>query len=306
MIQKLGKLEECDLRSVWKSEARDFTPWLAENIDLLSEQIGIDLNVITTEKDVGRYSCDILAETLNGEKVVIENQIEDANHDHLGKCITYAAGCEAKTIIWVVKQAHPEHKVAVEWLNKYTSEDINFFLVQVSAMKIDNSAPAPVFQIISRPDKLLKQLTLDLGKEATERHKFLLDFWTNWDRYITNKKLEFKHAKPSIDHWNDVYLNSSKAHISLTALARNKEIGCELYIPEDKNLYKQIEADKDKIEQQLGYKLCWMELPEKKASRVILKQSEFDLYDTSAWGKVFAWYAEKAADFIRVFYNYIK
>ena len=132
---KLGKLEKVkDLRSVWKHEANDFTKWLAkeENLNTLSEEIGIDIELVSTEAKTGSFSTDILAVEANtNNKIIIENQLEATNHDHLGKIITYASGHDAKTIIWIVKEAREEHRQAIDWLNEHTDEEINIFLCRI-------------------------------------------------------------------------------------------------------------------------------------------------------------------------------
>ncbi len=132
---QLGKLEKIDdLRKIWPHEALDFTPWLAdeENLALLCDAVRIDMTVDETESSVGSFNVDILAtETDTGRKIVIENQLEDTNHDHLGKTITYAAGKNANIIIWIVKRAREEHRLAVEWLNSHTDDYIGFFLLEI-------------------------------------------------------------------------------------------------------------------------------------------------------------------------------
>lgn len=155
----IGMLKEVDLRELWRHEQYDFSEWLAdeENIQLLNEEIGLTLTNINQEVYVGSYRCDIIAtDETTGEKVIIENQLEATNHDHLGKIITYAAGLGANTIIWIVKEAREEHRAAIEWLNNHTSTEIRFFLIEVHAYQIDNSRPAPMLKIIEKPNDFVK------------------------------------------------------------------------------------------------------------------------------------------------------
>ena len=129
---KLAKLEKVDLRKAWKHEAYDFTNWLSkeEHLQLLSDEIGLNLELIETEASVGRYSVDILAKEMHADKkVIIENQLETTDHDHLGKIITYASGYDAETIIWIVKDVREEHKQAIDWLNSISGDTINFFAI---------------------------------------------------------------------------------------------------------------------------------------------------------------------------------
>ena len=151
-MAKLGKLEKVkDLRSVWKHEANDFTNWLAEeeNLNTLGEEIGIDIELISTEAKTGSFSTDILASESNtNNKIIIENQLESTDHNHLGKIITYASGHDAKIIIWIVKDVREEHRQAIDWLNEHTDEEINIFLCKIELWKIGNSEIAPKFQIM--------------------------------------------------------------------------------------------------------------------------------------------------------------
>lgn len=178
---KLGKLEEVDIRELWKHEQYDFSEWLSkeENIEMLSDEIGLTLTDISKEVFVGSYRCDLVAkDETTGIKAIIENQMEATNHDHLGKIITYASGLDANIVIWIVKEAREEHKSAIEWLNNKTIKDISFFLIEIRAYKIGDSLPAPKFVIIEKPNDFVKTANLstdsgELSKTQSER----LNFW---------------------------------------------------------------------------------------------------------------------------------
>ena len=291
----LGKLKKIDLREEWKHEALDFTQWLAkdENLALLSEEIGVDINLIETEANVGSFNVDILAEDSNGRKIVIENQLESTNHDHLGKIITYASGYNAEIIIWIVKDVRNEHKQAIDWLNEHTDEKINFFAIKLELWQIDGSPYAPKFQIISKPNEWAKIMKAPISS-LTERKLKLLDFWTALNEYLNNKNSEINPQKPSSDHWNNISVGTSKAHISLTALAKEKKIGCEFYIPDNKELYFYLVEHKEEIEQIFGQELYWQELKGKKASRISISRDNFNLYEDNDWEKDFAWFENNA------------
>lgn len=179
MEKKLERMERVDdLRSIWPHEEHDFSKWLAEeeNLGQLSESIGIDIELEETESPVGSFSVDIYArESGSSRGIVIENQLEDTDHDHLGKIITYAAGKSAEVIIWIVKRARDEHKQAVEWLNQHTDEDIGFFLVEIELWKIGKSLPAPRFNVVERPNEWAK--TVKAAESLTPLRRMQLDFW---------------------------------------------------------------------------------------------------------------------------------
>lgn len=304
---ELSRLHKIDLREVWKHEALDFTKWLAQedNLALLSEEIGVDINLIKTEANVGSFNVDILAEDSNNRKIVIENQLETTNHDHLGKIITYASGYDAKIVIWIVKDVRNEHKQAIDWLNEHTDENINFFAIKLELWQIGDSPYAPKFQIICKPNEWAKIMKSPVSS-LTERKLKLLDFWTALNEFLNNKNSQIHPQKPSSDHWNDVSIGTSKAHISLTAKGKENKIGVELYIPNNKEFYYQLVEHKEDIEKLFGEELYWQELKDKKASRISINRSNFDLYNNENWQNDFNWLEEKALKFKNTFCHFIK
>jgi len=301
---ELGKLQKVDLRKAWKHEAFDFTNWLAkdENLGLLSDEIGIDLQVIQTEASVGKFNVDILAEEENtGRKVVIENQLETTDHSHLGQIITYASGYDAEIIIWIVKDVRDEHKHAIDWLNEHTDEKINFFVIKMELWQIGNSPFAPKFQIISKPNDWAKAIKKSAGQSALTDTKLLqLDFWNKFKEYAqsNNSKLRLRKAQPH--NWYDISFGSSEAYISLTINSLSNQIACEVYIPDSKDLFYELEKQRDKIEQELGMKLDWMALEDKKASRIKIS-SKADINDSEKWNEYFDWLEDTASKFKKVF-----
>ena len=158
-MPELGKVERVDVKEIWPLEARDFTPWLASRLDLLGDALGMELDLVQQEAGVGKFFLDILArERITGEKVVIENQLAWTDHSHLGQILTYAAGHDARTVIWVTPFFQEEHRAAVDWLNRWTPEEIAFYGVEVSAIRIGKSLPAPVFRPVAVPNGWSKQM----------------------------------------------------------------------------------------------------------------------------------------------------
>ncbi len=300
---ELGKLQKIDLRRAWEHEALDFTNWLAkdENLGLLSDEIGIGLQVIQTEASVGKFNVDILAEEENtGRKVIIENQLEITDHTHLGQIITYASGYDAEIIIWIVKDVRDEHKQAIDWLNEHTDEKINFFAIKMELWQIGNSPFAPKFQIISKPNDWAKAIKKSTSQSALTDTKLLqLDFWNKFKEYAqsNNSKLRLRKAYPQ--HWYDISSGSSEAHISLTINSQSNQIACEIYIPNSKDLFYKLEKQKGEIEKELDMKLEWMALEGKKASRIKIV-SEADINDVKKWNEYFEWLESTASKFQKV------
>lgn len=302
---QLGKLKKVDLRKVWENEPRQFSKWLSkeENLNLLGEEIGIDISFIKTEANVGRYNVDILAEEENsGRKIIIENQLEITNHDHLGKIITYASGYDAEIIIWIVKDVRDEHKQAIDWLNEHTDSKANFFIVKIELWQIGDSPVAPKFQIISKPNDWAKILR-EPGNNLTDTKLLQYNFWNGFKEYALSHKTKLRLRKVYPQHWYDISMGNSKSHITLIVDTQNKAIRCEVYIPDSKEMFKTFYENKDKIEQELNEKLEWLELPGRKASRIVLTRKA-DISDEENWEEYFIWLKEKAENFVKVFGKY--
>lgn len=309
-MRSLGKLEEIkDLRDVWPHEAIDFTPWLAkeENINLLAEAIGLEITVDEQESPVGDFSVDIFAsETGTERKIIIENQLEDTNHDHLGKLITYASGKSANIVIWVVKHAREEHRAAIEWLNNHTDDKIGFFLCEIKLYRIGSSDPAVKFEVVEKPNDWSKEVKKsNSGMNSTEQAR--LDYWTAFNEYAFRNAAfakEFKRRRPSTDHWMSLSIGSSACHISLLRLQNDSKIGVELYISDDKSLFHSLFSQKDIIEAEIGFSLDWRELPDKKASRILVLQPA-DLTKQSEWPNQFDWLMDSMVKMKKAFKKYI-
>lgn len=304
----LGKLKKIELREGWKHEANDFTKWMAqeENLALLGDEIGFDIKLIQTEAKVGSFNVDILAEEENtGNKIVIENQLEVSDHDHLGKVITYASGYNAKVIIWVVKDVREEHRNAIDWLNENTNEEIGFYLLKIELWQIENSLPAPKFEMICKPNDWAKAIkSSSESTELTDTKIKQLEFWDAFKSFAKQNNTPLRFQKSYPQHWTNISMGSSDCHISLTINSRDKQFGCEVYIPNNKELYKQFLEKKTEIENSIGEHLEWMELPEKKASRIKISCSgDFD--NQKDWTKYFEWMQEQAEKFQKVFPRFI-
>ena len=306
----LSKLTEItDLRTVWQHEANDFTPWLSEddNIALLSDAIGIDITVNGTESSVGDFNVDIFAsETGTDRKIIIENQLEDTNHDHLGKLITYASGKGADIIIWIVKHAREEHRSAIEWLNNHTDEKIAFFLCEVKLYKIGNSEPAVMFNVIEKPNDWTK--AVKKNDTVNETQQFRYDYWSAFQEYAgKNKQFTklFNTRKPSFDHWMNFGVGSSACHIAVSQIKSRNNLIVELYIDEDKELFRSLLKNKDAIESKTGFAFDWRELPQRKASRIVIEKSvAFD--DKNQWNSQFDWLMDVMIKIKNSFKDYLQ
>lgn len=278
----IGKLKEVDIRELWKHEQYDFSEWLSkkENIENLNEILGLTLVDISKETYVGAYRCDLFAkDETTGIKVIIENQLEISNHDHLGKIITYASGLDAKVVVWIVKEAREEHRSAIEWLNNNTNNNANFFLIEIHAYKIGDSDPAPMFQVVEQPNDFIKNNKSTNRDESMNKSQAQrVEFWNQFNNVIIERGKPFNIRKATTDHWYNVAIGTSDAHIDITLVNKDSLIGVELYIPDNKKLFDKLFEKKEDIESNLGFKLDWRRLDKSKASRIVycIKGLNFD------------------------------
>lgn len=301
-IMKLGKIKRItDIRSVWHHEEKDFSKWLAqdENLKQLSDTIGIDIVLEERESSVGNFSVDLYAlEEGIERRIIIENQLEDTNHDHLGKLITYASGKGAEVIIWVVKRARDEHRQAIEWLNQNTGVNIGFFLVEIELWQIDDSAIAPKFNVVERPNDWAKQMkNVD---SLSETKQLQLHFWQQLSEYIKSNDSyakEFTPRKAQPQHWYDLSVGSSSYHIGLTVNTQKNRLGAEIYIPDDKDKFAMFKEHAQEIEKLIGEKVEWREAT--KATRIITLHS-CDISKEEQWDDAFNWLMDKALIFKRI------
>lgn len=228
MTIALGALEKVDLRKVWVTEAGHFTPWLAlsKNLKLLGDTLGLELEVQGTEQSVGPYRADILCkDTRSGQFVLIENQLEATDHSHLGQLLTYAAGLNTVTIIWVAPKFTDEHRAALDWLNEITDEKVNFFGLEIQVWKIGDSLPAPKFNVVSQPNNWTKTIKVIREGDYTKTQLVQLEYWERFIAYMMKRGTKLKMPKPQADNYLSFAVGSSKFQITTSMRVRDQLIG---------------------------------------------------------------------------------
>ena len=260
----ISKLEEVDIRNLWENEERDFSKWLAkdENIEYMNEILGLNLVDIRREEHVGSFECDIYAKDETSDiNVIIENQLDKSDHDHLGKIITYASGLNASVIVWIVRKAREEHKSAIEWLNNNTNSDINFFLIELHAFRIGTSDPAPMFEVIEKPNGFIKNnkdsSIINGDKSLNRARAECLEFWTLFNEKLEDMGKPFNMRKASPHHWYNIAIGSSKSYISIDLVNKDNYIRIGLYMKDDYALFDKLLSNKENIENELDMKLEW-------------------------------------------------
>ena len=304
----LGHLEPVELRTYWIDEARDFTPWLAQeaNLALLGETIGLELELEGVEVRVGAFKADILAEEAGtGHSVLIENQLERTNHDHLGKLVTYASGLGATAVVWVAKEVTEEHRRAVDWLNEVTTDAVGFFALEVELWRIGDSAPAPKFNLVSQPNEWAKVVGGDTsGREPTGAKLLQLEFWKGFVEFAKGRRFSLSLRQPRARHWYNIAVGRAGFGLSLEISTVKNRLGCTLYMRASDPALGMLKLEKDAIETELG-QTDWQELPTKRAGR-IAQYREANVGERAMWPEYFDWLCERAEAFHRVFSPRIK
>ena len=255
----LGKIKEVSLRDIWPNEQYDFSTWLAapENLEYLSSILHLSLTDVATEKPVGNFRCDIFCkDETTGKSVLIENELEESDHKHLGELLTYASGLNASAIVWIVKKARPEHASAIAWLNENMAADISFFLIEVHAIKINDSIPAPQFRVIEEPNDFVNDAK-ETKTVITETQNYRLEFWTMMNDELKRRNEPFNIRKATTDHWYDVAMGDRRCHGQITLVNNNNLIRLGIWIPNDKTLFDYFYEHKDEIEAETGIKFNW-------------------------------------------------
>ena len=284
----ISRLQKVPLRELWKHEAHGFTHWLADNLDLLGEKIGFNLTFVKREASAGPFSADILAEDPDGNSVIIENQLEQTNHDHLGKIITYLSNLDAKTAIWITSEPRQEHEKAIHWLNEMLPADTAFFLIKLEAYQIDGSFPAPMFTIVAGPSPASKQIG-DQKKELAERHVMRLEFWKQLLEQVKTRTPNFTNRSPTKDNW--ISVGAGKIGFSYGYVIRMDDAQIELYIDRgnaeiNKSIFEEFFNKKDQIENAFGRPLNWQRLDKKQGSRVCFIFDKGGLLNKDKWPEI--------------------
>lgn len=268
----IGKLERVPLREVWSHEAYDFTQWLEQNIDVINEALDLDIVSVDREQAAGKFSIDLVGEDQAGRKLIIENQLEKSDHDHLGKLITYLTAMQANAAIWIVREPRPEHVAAIGWLNQ--SLDADFYMVKVEAVRIGNSPAAPLLTLISGPSQEAKDVGM-ARKEFAERYAIRNRWWTDLIERSKPKSRLHAHITPGDYSW--IGVSSGFRGLNFNYSVKQDSRTAELYIDrgkgcedENKALFDQLEEHKAEIEAAFGGPLNWEGLEGKRACRISL------------------------------------
>lgn len=298
-MKDIGRLSRLSAREVWAHEAAEFTPWLLSNADALGEVLGMDLELSEAEHSVGQFSLDLIGvDSATGETVIVENQLEKSDHNHLGQILTYAGGTNATNIVWIADQIRSEHRAALDWLNERTDEKTRFFAVEISAARIGESAYAPLFEVVVQPNDWQKIVRASTGAgEQSQTREMYRKFWGMF--------LDLLHAEypgwtntrvPQPQNWMVLPLGVS--NVKLSVVGTKEYLRVELYFSgrssdENDANFQAVLAHKAAIESAFGHELLWDELEGRKACRVSYAR-DGGVSDESDWSDQTQWLVDAA------------
>ena len=293
-MTEFGELKNLPLRNIWPKEASDFTPWLAENINILGKALGIDLELQAKEAEVGDFSLDLLAKDVGSNRVVvIENQLASTDHDHLGKLLTYASGYDASVVVWLAEHIREEHRQALDWLNQRTDSETQFFGVVVEVIQIDDSKPAYNFKPVVFPNEWRKERGRSPASPISSKGKAYQEFFQLLIDELREKHGFTKARRGQPQNWYS-FSSGTQGFYYDASFAQGDRVRAGVYIDngdreENKRLFDFLEEDRAAIETELDYELEWDRLDDKRASRIsayrdgYILTKESDLEEIRAW-----------------------
>lgn len=312
MTLMLGTLEQVDVRAIWPNEATSFTPWLAgDGFTLLADTLGIEMELLGTEQQVSEFKADIVArrtDTPDEHIVLIENQLERTDHGHLGQLLTYAAGKQAATIVWVAREFTEAHRAALDWLNSITAEHFEFYGLEIEAWRIGASPAAPKFNMVVRPNEWSREAK-QAGTSAPSDLKLQQQrFWQTLREKLLASPGRLRPRVPRPQHWFDLSIGRAGAWLSAAVHSRNKKIDVALWLrgPPGKLWFKTLEQDRQAIEAEFGQALQWWELPNKQSSVISIQRSNSDSTNEATWPEQVAWLAETLDKFDQLFRDRVR
>lgn len=310
--EELGELSRVELNEIWANEAQDFTPWLANenNLALLGRTLGMELELIAQEQNVGPFRADIYCtNTDDNSHVLIENQLERTDHTHLGQLMTYAAGLSAVSIVWIAGRFTDEHRAALDWLNNITENEFQFFGIEVELWRIGQSQIAPKFNIISKPNdwsRTMKQTSQQMALTDTKKLQF--EFWQKLKRDFddTNFVVNAPNALPQ--HWLNFGIGKSgtKLVASINTTKNSISVG---FLTEDENgkaYFDLLHKQRKEIEKKLGFTPEWNRMDGKKMTAIRYYLKDIDFSNQNKWAEYIEWLKTHLKLFDKAFRTRVK
>ena len=305
-IGKLLKLQEIDVRGIWPKEAEDLSRWMRDNIEVLNDALGLQIEIEEAESRVGNFRLDLAGNEARTQKpVVIENQFGKTDHDHLGKLITYAAGREAGILVWIAMDFQQPHRDALHWLNGITGPEMLFYGVNLEVFRIDESSPAPKYTLVVEPPPYKRSSSVStISPKAASYQAF-------WAKFLQHMKDKYPGVTRAISAQAQSWFSTGAgvSGFSLNAtFTGDGRFRVELYIDtgnkeQNKAAFGQLQESDGAIQQTIGENLDWTELPDRRASRISLYRPGSSTIDDSSetLDEYVLWGSERMARFREVF-----
>jgi hypothetical protein len=313
-MTEFAPLQSQDVREYWPDEAQDFTPWVANSVrseetSRLEDVLELDLEVVKVEKSVGRYSMDILAEVVDDNRtVVIENQLESSDHNHLGKSLAYASGVDADIVVWIAQQFYDEHRDAMQWLNQNSQEGINLFALRLEVWTIGDSEPAVRLNPVAEPSEWKKKAQRPEG-ELSETEKLQEEFWTQFRDRIETRETPLSTRKPKARSWYGVSIGKTGFNISFIFDSQESMLRAGLVIEDDADAYRKLEEKREDINQELDKDLVWNKPKETRSGKErskLMFSKETDVTDQERWDEYLDWMIERGESLHDAFHDRIQ
>jgi hypothetical protein len=290
-----------DLRTVWTSEAHDFTPWLQENADTLADALGIDLELTACEEPVGPFFVDVIGRDLShGCMLIVENQLTPTDHNHLGQLVTYAANTDAATIVWMAPSFRDEHRQAIAYLNDLAGDKARYFAVEITVVRIADSPPAPLFRVVGQPNESHAQASTAAktgSQDGSGKGALYVGFWTRFLDRVHEERPQWTHSrKPNGSNWISMPSPFKGYNCYYVSFAVGHRMRYELYIDgldgdEVANRFAALLARRSEIEAAFGGALSWEELPGRRASRIAAYR-DGDVSNTTEYDAYIDWFID--------------
>lgn len=298
---QFGEVREMDVRKGWNSEDGSFTPWLAENIELLENalDIEIDRESIDTEVSVGAYRADIRCqESADDTVVLVENQLEKTDHRHLGQLLTYASGLAAFKVVWIAQTFNDEHSATLDWLNRVTPTEYAFFGLEIKLWQIDDSKLAPKLEIISKPNDW--QRSSSISRDLSPTKQAYLAYWGLFRQRLIDNHSDLRARAANPQNW--MFFAIGRVGFALQGTVRRDGADVSINIPNE--YFNAYEAKKDEYENLLDLELK-VSRGEKRYSRLIVER-DFQILERDQWDSCMEWMQEFLEKFDKVFREEVK
>jgi hypothetical protein len=295
---ELGRLEQLDPRDAWRSEPGDFTPWLLDNAVNLGDALGIEVELTTNEHPVGGFSCDLIGRDLTNDAVlIVENQLAPTDHTHLGQILTYAAGTDASTVIWIATNFREEHRQALDWLNENTGEDVRFFGVRLGLVRIGDSPAAPLLDLVAQPNDWQKTIRAATRAGPSSRESLYLSFWTRYlERVHVEQPAWGRARKPVTANWMSFTGPLPGTGIN-PSFAAGRRLRHEVYIDTgdaeaNEEVFKNLLDHRSELESAYGRPLEFEAMPERRAKRVAEYREDSDVSEVDEYEAYIDWFLD--------------